>query len=55
MSENYPADDDVSFFDTVKAVTESIAKGFGKEQDDARTIGTVVSSLASMIRASRRS
>jgi|HubBroStandDraft_1064217.scaffolds.fasta_scaffold2794720_1 hypothetical protein len=55
MSENYPDDDDVSFFGTVKAVTESIAEGFGKEHDDATTIGTFVGSLASMIRAARRS
>jgi len=54
MSENYPADD-VSFFGAVKAVTESIAQGLGKEHDDASTIGTVVGSLASIIRAARRS
>lgn len=55
MSEQYPADDDVSVFSVVKTATEAIAKGVGAAEDDAATMGTVIGAWATMVRAALRS
>ena len=55
MSEQYPADDDTSFFDAMKTVTKTIATVVGAEDDDADQISTVVGAGATMFRAIFRS
>jgi hypothetical protein len=54
MSEQKPADDDVSVFGVVKAATEAIAHGVGAAEDDAAVIGTVIGAWATMVTAALR-
>jgi len=55
MSEQNPADDDISVFGLVKAATEAIAKGVGTAEHEAGVIGTVIGAWATVVRAALRS